>query len=776
MASNVSNALGTERQFAKQPERVYTKQLISPNMNSGMSYDDTAGARLSRILNEWADDIPRIMKHREARTEEYDKKRALEIINSPENIGNEGLTAQAMFANAGRQDLLDSPYAMSVVEEYRGENAMRAIQQRYLEEVVQQEGRCPTRKEELDRWNNFVKEKRKEYDMRDVPYSEDTQSYERFFNIGFYKDYEKYSEREIAAQTQVAADNRQAILTGTTTAKFGEAFSPENLATKSSEDIISDFTNISKGSIAGGMPLSVLAPLQWKALQLVSANGGTPELIDKLGEAQAYVNPDATPVYVKDIFDMPLLREGANEMQLARRNKEQQDLYNLLKDSKTLDEYDANLDKLKKDNPAIFTLFAKKGWLTSLRDQKEREIEMEKRRATLGRNSIIGRAKNQMDVAATLADGDGWWSALKAGAVQYKGIPRTKYLSMTGKTDLERIMIGNDQASKIVQRGVKDNDMRSASNDMMLLLNSMEMSPFKKSYNEALNTTLANLVSVNLDDIDASDPRLRDVQMACNMYHANPTMAKITFGDDIYKKLERINALSDNSEAYWKQDADMANSGLIAALKQERAVAPLLDDPTSRAVIDKKYQDAVNLEDARFVSVANLDGSGYIDGIDFTSDPYYSKRIPILAETNIALGIEPGLAIQKAEKEVVGETYSYYGVTLPKAMLFGIEADDQAKALREAINTDIAEMGGNVVFAYDSESNSITFSAIDGAAPPRTYTHQQYIDRASGLHAAYETKRQQEAESGQGESEAEETENKVTDAIQDYINSVDIID
>ena len=56
MPSQVSNALGTERQFTKNPERSYSKQLVSPKMSSGIGYEDTGSAKLARILNEWAEE------------------------------------------------------------------------------------------------------------------------------------------------------------------------------------------------------------------------------------------------------------------------------------------------------------------------------------------------------------------------------------------------------------------------------------------------------------------------------------------------------------------------------------------------------------------------------------------------------------------------------------------------------------------------------------------------------------------------------------------------
>ena len=39
MASAISSAIGTQRQFTKQPERPYQKQLITPSFGAGIDYN-----------------------------------------------------------------------------------------------------------------------------------------------------------------------------------------------------------------------------------------------------------------------------------------------------------------------------------------------------------------------------------------------------------------------------------------------------------------------------------------------------------------------------------------------------------------------------------------------------------------------------------------------------------------------------------------------------------------------------------------------------------------
>lgn len=739
MPSQVSNALGTERQFTKNPERSYSKQLVSPKMSSGIGYEDTGSAKLARILNEWADDIPNIMRRREQRIEADESFKGYEVTTHPENIGKEGLTAQAMFANAGMPELLDSPYAMAVVEEYRGENAIREIRNRYFEEVVLKEGRCPTRKEEMDRWLNFANEKRKEYGVEDIPYSEHSKSYNRFFNIGFYKDIQDYTQTELAAQSKEAAENRAAIMAGTTQAKFDAITNADYIATHTPEEIAAGFTELAHKAIQGGMSITEYLPIVKGGMENLVANGFPPDKLAILGEAECYINPDTTPVRIKDILPMSSYHESAVQMGLLRREKEQRESYNLLKDSKTLDEYDANVEKLKKEKPEIFSIFAKKGMLSSLRDKKEEDIKWEQRREMRsGGNSRIGQALSDTENQILINMGRGWFSTVLQNGSEYEGVPVEAYFKTRGIGERERIFIGNSLLTSIAEQAAKDGDIRGASIKVARLLTASEMSPFRKSYQAALSGTLTHLASMDIDSMKDNDPNLRSVQLACNMFNANPADAMEALGESNFKRIERIAALTDTNEALWDKNGD----GLRQALQMERNVSAVLSNPDEREAVENKYNAAASKLDALAVDCTSLNG-GNDDGVYYLYDPYLNNRIHTVATTYIANGMNPDDAINTAKTRIAGEVYRYDGVTIPKAAILGIDADDQRDACVTFINNELAEMGEGTVWNYVYSTNSFTFLNTS-TGESRNYTHSQFTERASGLYAAYQAQKDQE--------------------------------
>lgn len=739
MPSQVSNALGTERQFTKNPERSYSKQLVSPKMSSGIGYEDTGSAKLARILNEWADDIPNIMRRREQRIEADESFKGYEVTTHPDNIGKEGLTAQAMFANAGMPELLDSPYAMAVVEKYRGENAIREIRNRYFEEVVLKEGRCPTRKEEMDRWLNFANEKRKEYGVEDIPYSEHSKNYNRFFNIGFYKDIQDYTQTELAAQSKEAAENRAAIMAGTTKSKLDKITSADSIATNKTEDIVAQINEITKNAIQGGMSAKEYIPLVGEAIDNLVANGLPADKLKDIGEAECYINPDTTPVRIKDLYSMSAYHESAVQMGLLRREKEQLESYNLLKDSKTLDEYDANVEKLKKEKPEIFSLFAKKGILSSLRDKKEEDIKWDKRREMRsGGNSRIGQALSDTENQILINMGRGWFSTVLQNGSEYEGVPVEAYFKTKGIGERERIFIGNSLLTSIAEQAAKDGDIRGASIKVARLLNASEMSPFRKSYQAALSGTLTHLASMDIASMKDNDPNLRSVQLACNMFNANPADAMEALGESNFKRIERIVTLADTNEALWSENGD----GLRQALQMERNVSAVLSNPDEREAVENKYNAAASTLDALAVDCASLNG-GYDDGVYYLYDPYLNNRIHTVATTYIANGMNPDDAINTAKTRIAGEVYRYDGVTIPKAAILGIDADDQRDACVTFINNELAEMGEGTVWNYVYSTNSFTFLNTS-TGESRSYTHSQFTERASGLYAAYQAQKAQE--------------------------------
>ena len=748
MPNQVSNALGTERQFTKAPERSYSKQLISPKMSKGINYEDTGSARLARILNEWADDIPNIMKRREQRVETDEAFAGYEVATHPENIGKEGLTAQAMFANAGMPELLDSPYAMAVVEKYRGENAIRDIRNRYFEEVVLKEGRCPTRKEEMDRWLNFANEKRHEYGVEDIPYSEHSKSYNRFFNIGFYKDIQDYTQHEIAAQSKEAAENRAAIMAGTTQAKFDSITSADYVATHTPEEIAASFTELTHNSIQGGMSITEYLPLLKGGVENLIANGFPPDKLATLGEAECYINPDTTPIHIKDILPMSTYHESAVQMGLLRREKEQLEAYNSLKDSKTLDDFDANTEKLKKEKPEIYSLFAKKGMLSSLRDKKEEDIKWEQRRAMRsGGDSPIGQALSDTQDQILINKGLNWWGEYLNHSIEVDGIPIDSFFQTNNIKPAQRIMIGNAILAKIMNQAAQDGDAKGASIKIARLINASEMEAFKKSYQSTVSGILTHLDTKDIASMQNDDPVLRTIQLACNMVNANPADAMEALGEKNYNRIERIVILADTNEKLWNKKGD----GLRQALQIERNVSTVLADPDSRAAVENKYNAAASKEDATAVECTSM-GGGYDDGVYYLYDPYLNKRISTVATAFIASGMNPDTALYAAKTRVAGEVYRYDGVTIPKAAILGIEADNKQDACITFINNEIAEMGEGTVWKYDYSTNSFTFlNSSTGEA--RKYTHDKFIKRAGGLYAAYQAQAKQDAENKATEEE-----------------------
>jgi hypothetical protein len=763
MPSQVSNALGTERQFTKAPERSYSKQLISPKMSRGINYEDTDSAKLARILNEWADDIPNIMKRREQRVETDEAFAGYEVATHPDNIGKEGLTAQAMFANAGMPELLDSPYAMAVVEKYRGENAIRDIRNRYFEEVVLKEGRCPTRKEEMDRWLNFANEKRHEYGVEDIPYSEHSKSYNRFFNIGFYKDIQDYTQHEIAAQSKEAAENRAAIMAGTTQAKFDSITSADYVATHTPEEIAAGFTELTHNSIQGGMSITEYLPLLKGGVENLVANGFPPDKLAVLGEAECYINPDTTPIHIKDILPMSTYHESAVQMGLLRREKEQLEAYNSLKDSKTLDDFDSNTEKLKKEKPEIYSLFAKKGMLSSLRDKKEEDIKWEQRRAMRsGGDSPIGQALSDTQNQILINKGLNWWSDYLNHSIEVDGIPIDSFFQTNNIKPAQRIMIGNAILAKIMNQAAQDGDVKGASIKIARLMNASEMEAFKKSYQSTVSGILTHLDMKDIASMQNDDPVLRTIQLACNMVNANPADAMEALGEKNYNRIERIVILADTNEKLWNKKGN----GLRQALQLERNVSTVLADPDSRAAVENKYNTAASQLDATAVDCTSM-GGGYDDGVYYQYDPYLNKRISTVATAFIASGMNPDDALYAAKTRVAGEVYRYDGVTIPKAAILGIEADNKQDACITFINNEIAEMGEGTVWKYDYSTNSFTFlNSSTGEA--RKYTHDKFIKRAGGLYAAYQEQAKKDAAETTASTDGEEEEDKPW--YQDWLN------
>ena len=138
MATDVSNAVGTHKQFRKQPQDVYQKKLKDPSFGSSIGQHRDLGAeQLAASLGVlgkaiWKEKV----EHEKREMNQFTLEEALNMVagKNPEDLAKFNKMEALQHANTGF-NLTDNKYAMAVLERAMGMQASFLAKQQYLKET-----------------------------------------------------------------------------------------------------------------------------------------------------------------------------------------------------------------------------------------------------------------------------------------------------------------------------------------------------------------------------------------------------------------------------------------------------------------------------------------------------------------------------------------------------------------------------------------------------------------------------------------------------------------
>lgn len=138
MATAVSNALGTQKQFRKQPQDVYQKKLKDPSFGSSIGQHRDLGAeQLAASLGVlgkaiWKEKV----EHEKREMNQFTLEEARNMVagKTPEDLAKFDKMEALQHANTGF-NLTDNKYAMAMLERAMGSQASFLAKQQYLKET-----------------------------------------------------------------------------------------------------------------------------------------------------------------------------------------------------------------------------------------------------------------------------------------------------------------------------------------------------------------------------------------------------------------------------------------------------------------------------------------------------------------------------------------------------------------------------------------------------------------------------------------------------------------
>lgn len=496
MANIVQNAVGTQRQFTRQPVATYQKSLRNLVDSQG-SVKSGAGGRLYNALTGLGDNIMKYASSEEDRA----RAKTVEVeplINAATEDDWKKLSAIELLNKYGKFQLADNPYAVAAIEQARGKYMSEKFSQQY--QITMAEDPIQDPEKERQRYqeekHKFLEDNKNEsYDV------------EQFYT-GFWKS-NPQDLLDITNQKVAEKSKNLDIMRRATFEADSSTYVREN-KDKSPEEFTKGLQDMLNNSVLMSLSLPDRKKGMENILEEIAKYDGSPDKIRQCAEVIITNNNDGTkPVKVKDVIDLNTYIRMAGDTALARPNEWMNQQYEKMlryKSVSELDEYWKGLSKEAQEmmNPKYGQM--RMGLVRQEEAEKKAKIRENQKRLT-------ANAKSQAADIALIRHLDG-----KAAAT---------YCTP-------------DQAYDAAMRklaGTQPGDAKIFAGVLYWSPNSRMRSEYKDAFQNAILGSSASEMA------DSSNPQ--SVVNAIALYEYNPALFAANFGKELASNIQAIRALSD---------------------------------------------------------------------------------------------------------------------------------------------------------------------------------------------------------------------------------------
>lgn len=382
MPNIVQNAVGTQRQFTKQPVATYQKNLRGINANAGLAQSG-AGEKLYNALTGLGKAINTYANNEEAR-KQANVVRVNKIINSMSDEDMKTLKGMDLWNKYGEVQLADNPYAVAAIEQARGKYFAEKFNQQYS--VLKTQEPVKTDAEERER---YMTEKRKFLaDNEGASYN-----LEGFYN-GFWESNLQDLSNITNQKTAEISKELQGVRDGEVAASFDQLAYDYSISDKKDPEDLFNKTqeNINKLRLMQYYRTPERAQIVKTFVNQIAQQTGSLDLVNKLGNLVIDTKDDGSNVLLKDAIAMDDSRNIADQTQLAKPNQYTLDIELKLANCKTKEDVDA----LKGDLPIavqnrMSSMFSKR--ILEI-NEEEKEKERAAERAAAARNKQQANSTN----------------------------------------------------------------------------------------------------------------------------------------------------------------------------------------------------------------------------------------------------------------------------------------------------------------------------------------------------------------------------------------------
>ena len=649
MSNPIASALGTQRQFTKQPEVPYQKSLITPYFGGGASTSvDNNAMSLARSLGLLGTGLIGEAVAMDKRAEMIGKAEADRIFAVTNEKDREKLATLDILGKSGNFDIADNPYAVARIDELRGQHLNTLFKQEYENDVIPNQDLPDNSQQNILNFETFMDNKLKDSGVK---------AYNRTaFEKGFYGS----RPLDVLQQDASYRKRRQADLESSRNAAIiakGDDLVLQSINGLSGEDFAKKAQDWQTDPMLTGMSTSDRIKLVEGMAKSLSSHGNM-EQMKAWGDTIVYHKNDGTPVRVKEVIPFGTYTEMTEKAGVHLLNQKTRDFLDSLKDVPSAALWD-KYEEVKKKDPLFFEQI-----VSTYETVKNRAIRAEKKAAKEAAAAQANVFRQQL-VSSTLDDKYNCFILNKD--VDSAGKPiYDDTIFVNGKrvkiSDAEIIAWGNNKLTQFAASLPAD----EAGAKSMQLLKMPQMSGLVKAMKGNVGNVLSSLSTQSLTHDESGSLQLpAGLNKYVNMYKTDKETFRYLFGE----QGEKISVLSDLIDA----------NGLEEGVSKFALARENMSNPDFKKAVDKSADTNVGFDST--LSIPLLGGNGSTEDVQFYANSEVQKMLSQSFKTNMYCGQSESDALENARRRTSEYFLSYNGCAFPKAFLYKIPSQNQQKTV-----------------------------------------------------------------------------------------------
>lgn len=647
MTNPITSALGTQRQFTKQPEAPYQKRLITPSFGGGISMGaDNSATLLASSLGLLGSGLMAESIAADKRAEKVNKAEADRIFSMTSEEDREKLSTIDILNQSKRFDIADDPYAVARIDELRGQHLNTLFKQEYETEVVPNQPLPENSQQNIANFENFMSQKLKDSNI--------TAYNKTAFEKGFYAS----RPVDVLQQDEQYRKRRQADLEADRDAAIGSKWDDliSDSINMSAEDFAKKAQELQMDAMLTSFPLADRIKLLSEAAKQVASNGN-PELLKAWGETIAYHKNDGSEVRVKGAFPLGSYVEMAEKAGVHLYTKKTQDFLASLKDVPS-GAIPAKFEEIREKDPDFWKAIAPlEKEIIATQERKEKAAAKAALKAQEGtfRHQLVVSALDNRFAVWPQHDYDSAGSLADAETITVNG----KKVTMTPD---EINAWGRDKLKQFKA----SMPLEEAGKEAMRLMGFPPMRHLIQTLTRENNYTLSMLNTASLTHDESGALQLPgNLSVMRAMYKTDQGTFRYLFkqqGDEmaLLDDLIEANGLEEGVSKFAMSKDNMRNPDFKAAVKKSA---------------DAKFDFTNNL------NIPTLAGNGNTETINFYTNASVQAMLRRNFEANMYCGQTETDALANAQKRTSDYFVSYKGCAFPKAFLYKIPNANQQKTV-----------------------------------------------------------------------------------------------